>query len=325
MIEKKSLTKKEIIEIFEYYYNIKVKEIVLLKGGSAEIYKIDNKYILKLFQSKYKEADILKEIDIITYLNDSKIATPKYLITTDNKKIVNIKDRYLIVQNFIEGTTKDKFEATKEEIKECGYMHGLLVKELLDYKTKEVEKEDWYDFNENIYKLQSIIEKGNNEIVTNDLNKKIKMMKMFKYDLTNINKMSHYVSHGDYSYLQFIYKDNKINAIIDFIRARIIPISWEIIRSYSYMDKCCSNGEINIDNLIIYIKEFMKSVKLNEYDLKYMPYIYLCQLLRSTYGYKEYYKNNNPEALEFGHFRTTLCEYLYDNAENISERLVKLI
>lgn len=325
MIEKKLLTKKDIVKIFKDYYLIDVEKVVLLSGGSAEIYKIDDKYILKLFQSKYKEEEVLKEIDIINYLKNKSFLTPTYLNTCDNKYILKIKERYLVVQKYIEGTTKIKFEATKEEIKECGYLHGLLVKNLLNYETKEEEKEDWYDFNTNINKLQSVKNLGNNKMITNDLNKKIELMRIFKYDLSDIDKISHYVSHGDFSYLQFIYKEDKVNAIIDFIRAKKLPIIWEIMRAYSYMDKECKDGKINIDNLILYIKEFMKSVKLNEYDLRYMPYVYMCQLLRSTYGYKEYYKNKDKESLEFAHFRTSLCEYLYENAENISKRLVKLI
>ena len=69
----------------------------------------------------------------------------------------------------------------------------------------------------------------------------------------------------------------------------------------------------------------MKLVPLSKTDLEYMPYIYLCQLLRSTYGYKEYYLNKNKEALQFAHFRTNLCEYLYKNAEMISKKLGELV
>ena len=57
-----------------------------------------------------------------------------------------------------------------------------------------------------------------------------------------------------------------------------------------------------------------------------MSYIYLIQLLSSTYGYKEYINNNeNIELLEFAHFRTNICKYLFNNSENISNRLLKII
>ena len=133
-------------------------------------------------------------------------------------------------------------------------------------------------------------------------------------------------THGDFNVLQFIYKNNHINSVIDFVSACKMPIVWELIRSYSYIDKTAQNGIFNLDTFTNYIKEFNKCVKLNEYDLKYMSYIYLIQLLSSTYGYKEYINNNvNVDLLKFGCFRTNICKYLFKNAENISNRLLKNI
>ena len=133
-------------------------------------------------------------------------------------------------------------------------------------------------------------------------------------------------THGDFNVLQFIYKNNHINSVIDFVSACKMPVVWELIRSYSYIDKNAQNGIFNLDTFTDYIKEFNKYVKLNEYDLKYMSYIYLIQLLSSTYGYKEYINNNvNVDLLKFGYFRTNICKYLFKNAENISNRLLKNI
>lgn len=327
MIEKKMLNDKKIKKILKENYNIKTKKIELITAGSAEIYKISStsKYILKLYQSKYSKPEIDKEIDVINYLRNKNFIVPKYVKTISNEYSVKINNRYLILQECISGETKEKFMATTKEIKECGYIHGLLVKNLMDYKTNNVEEGNWYDFKNNISKLQQIINSGNNEIVINDLNEKINIMNKIEIDLSNIDKISYYVSHGDFSYLQCIYEDGKIKSIIDFIRTKKLPIVWEIMRSYSYMDKKCKNAEIDIDNLVLYVKEFMKSITLNKYDLKYMPYVYMCQLLRSTYGYKEVYKKNNNDILEFAHFRTELCKYIYENIEEISKRLEEII
>ena len=61
---------------------------------------------------------------------------------------------------------------------------------------------------------------------------------------------------------------------------------WEIARSYSYIDKKAINGNIDVKNLVDYTKEVSKSITLNKYDLKYLPYVYLIQLARSTFGYE---------------------------------------
>ena len=69
----------------------------------------------------------------------------------------------------------------------------------------------------------------------------------------------------------------------------------------------------------------MKYINLTEYDLKYMSYIYIFQLVSSTFGYKQYNDDYSKKSLlDFAFFRTNLCNYLYDNLENISKKLLKL-
>lgn len=138
-------------------------------------------------------------------------------------------------------------------------------------------------------------------------------------DLNHLTIMN---THGDYNILQFIYKNNQINAILDFASATKMPIVWEIIRSYSYIDKKAKNGTIDINNLIKCLQKINKYIKLNSYDLEYMPIIYMLQLAGSSFGYKEYLKDNSKqELLTFAYFRTNLCRYLYTNKEIISNAL----
>ena len=323
VIEKRVLNKTKIRTLLEERYHLKVKNIELIHGGSAEIYHVDD-YILKLYQKKYGEKEICREIQVIEYLKARGFKVPVYLKTVSGDSFVKVEDRILIVQHYISGEVKEKFMATKKEIQECGYLHGLMVKTLMDYDTMEVEGKDWFDVPKSIEKLKNAIQLGNHPMIVTDLKKKIEMLENLPSGLEDMDKISYYTSHGDFSYLQFIYEKGKVNAIIDFIRVRKLPIVWEIMRSYSYMDRKCKNAEIDIDHLVLYVKEFMKNVKLTPYDLKYMPYVYMCQLLRSTYGYKEYYQKDNNSILEFAHFRTKMCEYLFHHCDEISRRLENL-
>ena len=164
--------------------------------------------------------------------------------------------------------------------------------------------------------------------IKRDLEEKINMIKDISEEniFIDTKKLTIKNTHGDFNVLQLIYKNNHINSVIDFVSACKMPVVWELIRSYSYIDKNVKNGIFNLDTFTDYIKEFNKYVKLNDYDLKYMSYIYLIQLLSITYYYKEYINNNeNIELLEFAHFRTNICKYLFKNAENISTRLLENI
>lgn len=131
-------------------------------------------------------------------------------------------------------------------------------------------------------------------------------------------------SHGDYSVQQLIYNNEKETSVIDFESAKRLPIMWEIIRSYTYIDKDVKNGEMNIDTFVEYVNEISKYVELNEFDLKYCAYIYLIQIVGSLYGYKQYNENyEQTELLNFAIFRTNLCRYLYEHLDEIGTRLEK--
>lgn len=122
----------------------------------------------------------------------------------------------------------------------------------------------WYSnetINKSISKQEKLLEKisiDDYPQIYSDLVDKISMLKYVRdnLDFSDMNKLTIMNTHGDYSLLQFIYKNGKINGILDFTSACRMPIVWEIIRSYSYIDSKAKDGKINIDNLVQYVRTF---------------------------------------------------------------------
>ena len=83
MVEKTEFTEDTIKSEVEKHYGMKVNDIKVVNGGSANIYKLtaDNgeKYILKEFQSKFSGKTILKEINIINFLRNKGLSVPEYV------------------------------------------------------------------------------------------------------------------------------------------------------------------------------------------------------------------------------------------------------
>ena len=126
--------------------------------------------------------------------------------------------------------------------------------------------------------------------------------------------------------MQFIYKDEKVEALLDFAKARKMPIAWEIIRSFTYIDKDSENGDINIENLLNYTKVVMKYISLTKCDLKWMPYFYLIQLVSSPFGYEEYLNDNSQKKLlEFAFWRCKMSKTLFEKSQEISGRILQLL
>lgn len=341
LLELATFDEDEIKQIIMDIYGIVVEKIERVNQGSANIFKIyskDKEYILKEFQSKYKKEDVLKEINAISYLRENTdIPLPEYIMSKDFKYYFEHQNKVSILQKFIDGYTIKKNEGGHQQIIESAEFLGKIIEGFKEYECSDnvnvlewISKEELLKANE---KFDKILMQSKNTKVEN----KIKEDIIFKKKIINnieqtinfdeLSKVTHKISHGDYSCLQFIYNDNnKVKAILDFIKVKRLPIVWEIARSYTYIDKKTKNGEIDVNNLVEYVKAFMKYSKLNKYDLKYLPFVYLIQIARSPFGYEQYYKKveNKNELIEFAFYRTNICRSLNEKAIEISNRLEEL-
>ena len=328
------INNEEIITFVKDIYGLDITNIERINRGSANLYSLNNDlYVLKEFQSDYSEKEIINEIAIINHLKKDDIPVPTYIKTKNNEFYFIYKERLIIIQEFIDGYTLENNEGNLKQTLECADLYGRIIKSLetLEIELPSFDISEWYNevsFNDAISKHEKLISllddtNENHKKIKSDLEDKLKMIESIKdKDYSNMSNLTIKNTHGDYSLIQFIYKDDKVNAVIDFVSACKMPIVWEIIRSYSYIDNDIKNGEFNLDHLVEYVKTVNKHISLNKYDLEYMPYVYLLQLLNSTYGYKQYINDPRKEnLLAFGYLRTNICKYLYKNADIISKRL----
>lgn len=339
-IEKSILTEKDIIDLLKNKYNIVGRiEIIKLDRGSSNLFKIkacDGIYILKEFNSNKSTSLVEKEINVINYLQNKKVSVPKYIQLNNGKYYSMFNGKVLVLQQYIEGFTIENNTGDYERIIESATILGQLTRELIGYEGLDEEDiiDRWFSkksLQKGIKKLEE--EKKNikedneyREQITIDFDNKILIANALinKFDFGIVRKLSIMNAHGDYSVQQLIYSKGNPTTVIDFETAKKIPIVWEIMRSYSYIDEKAEGGKIDIDNLIQYFKEFSKYVELNECDLKFAPHIYLMQLIGSAFGYREYNKDyNQRDLLRFALFRTNLCRSLYSNLDKISENLLK--
>jgi Ser/Thr protein kinase RdoA (MazF antagonist) len=333
-------------ELKKRYGFKEIKEISEISNASANIFKIkcdSRNYILKEYQSAYNLSNILKEEKITCLLRENGIPTAELVFCMNGEYAWEYNGRIFVLQKFVEGIVIGSHEGSHKAMMESAY---YLSKINLALQGIQLEKEDniadWLA-SESILKAEQkyekIIEECNKrgedakfKRIKEDILTKKKLLKEFmenKKVINSLAKITHINSHGDYSVLQFIYEPDKskIKAILDLSVAAKLPVVWEVIRSYSYIDPKCKGGEIDIKNLKDYVKEYMKNIKLTEIDLSMMPYVYLIQLLKSPYGYLQYVLNNSEnkeQLIEFAFWRTKMCKWLASNAERLSKELEAL-
>ena len=340
MLEPTVFSTEEIINQVKTQYNIEIKKIEKEPRGSANIFYIYTttaKYVLKEFESKCNEENVFKEIKIINHLRKDGIQVPKYVKTTAGNYYFKYKNRTVILMEFIDGYTKESNTGNISQVIESAEILGKMLKSLQSYEgLPEDNIETWCgngklktgkeNFQNLLNKIEQLSDQNVAQQIKLDVKSRIEIIeKLEKMDFSNIKNMTLMNSHGDYSIMQFIYKDEKVVALLDFAKARKMPVAWEIIRSFTYIDKESANGDLNIENLVDYTKKVMEYVTLNEYDLKWMPYFYLMQLVTSTFGYEQYIQNSNQkQLLDFAFWRCKMSVTLFNRLEEISSRLAEI-
>lgn len=340
-IQKSNLNYEKIGKILKEKYGMLADEVAEVNRGTANIFKIKTEkgnFILKEFNEKRTVESVEKETNIINFLKERNINVPKYIKTVNDKFYIENEGRIIILQEFVDGYTMENNTVDDyKRIIESATLLGKVSKELREYPElseeniieKQFSKENLQNKIVKMKKLKEELKDDNiyKNKIEQDLDFKIKVSEELesKFDFSIIRKMTIINGHGDYSIQQLIYNDKKETTVIDFETAKKLPIVWEVMRSYSYIDKEAKDGNLNIKTLVEYFKEFSKFIKLNEYDLKYAAHIYLIQLICSPFGYKEYNNDYSQTGLlNFAFFRTNLCQYLYKNLEEISLALSKV-
>ena len=174
--------------------------------------------------------------------------------------------------------------------------------------------------------------KGNDKYITQiieDLEYKKQLAVRCEEYKKYYNGITYCATHGDYQGCQIIFNGEDVKAIIDFSSAAILPVAWEIMRSYvQSSEQCRKDAEIDIKGLCDYVREYMKYSNLTKADMISMPYVYLFQLARSKYGYPQYLKTDSPDKdklLKFAFWRTQMCREVEQKASIISNELLKLL
>lgn len=339
-IEKSVLTLDEIGILIKDRYDIKnIQDIIRIDDSSANCYHIisnSKQYFFKEIQSSYSLEKVQNECKINDFLRERNIPTTEFYKTLNGEYIWEYKNHVFHLQPYIDGKAYKMNTAPEWLINDSATFLGKIQSALRDYPMLEDgfgEKffSEW-DVKSSIEYYKIMIEKSKN---IEDERIKLKIIEDLKFKLSILPKIERFNfeynkftvsnSHGDYSILQILCDTKKINKIIDFTSACSLPICWEIIRSYTYADPKCINGnEIDIKNLKLYIKSYLKFNSLRAYDLKMMPYLYYYHLARSKFGYREYIlepANNKKQLLEFAFWRTNMCRWLDKNVDLLSYEL----
>ncbi len=335
--EKTVLDVDSMKQILNQYYDIMVEDVKKLNLGSANCFKIvckTNSYFLKEFQSDFAKDDLLREAELVKYLADKGISTAKYIKTVNDAYFFEYKGHLCCLEEYIDGQTYGYDDFPNELLLELARMLGKIHNVLSEYALPVDMGKQWIDSflvesEQHKYdKILNILEQDKYdkyyEVIKNDIIYKQQLLNKAKDFIGYFENITYKSTHGDYQGCQLICDDKHIKAVIDFSSARKLPAVWEVMRSYVQTSRYTQkNAVIDIEGFCKYVKAYMEYSPLTSNDIEAMPYVYLFQLVRSTYGYPQYLTTDSEDReglLRFALWRTNMCREVERKAEVIVKR-----
>ena len=339
-LEKSSLNGDAMRNLLASEFSFHLIESNSLSFGSANCFKIrceEGIFFLKEYQSSFLLQDVEKEAALVEFLFSKCFPVARFFKTVIGNPCTIHDGHIICVQEFIEGKTylnNLPRPLLLESAKYLGKMHVLLK----DYPLNTDMDDRWVQsyspenasrrFDDLLLALEQDSANANYQRIRDDL--------LFKKELSNrISDLKSYYdgitytpTHGDYTACQMICGEDHIKAIIDFSSAATLPVVWEIMRAYIQSTESCRGGvPFDTPDFVLYVEKYMEEASLSKRDLEATPYVYLFQLARSNYGYREYLikKTENREALlDFALWRTDICREIENKAAEISDALLQL-
>ena len=337
----------DIFELLHNTWGIAPRKVIQINEGSADCFVIEtvsDKYFLKIYQEKFDRESLKNEVALCGFLLEKGFSVSHFLRSLNGMYVEIYDNRFCILQKYIYGITFHKFEVSKSELIDSVKVLAKLniALEELPFQLPVGFTPEWYtewSVDCEIEKYKKLLAKLDvNDIYYNriaaDFKAKSRLIERFNPTEFDFSHLTYANTHGDYNVLQLIFENSKVKSVIDFSSCARLPICWEIIRSYTLSSTECRYGIIDQDNFIAYVQAYMEIKRLTRNDLGLMPYFYLFTLLRSTFGYKTYIEKKNHSicvdskdlaTLEFAFWRTSMCNWLYQNAEHLSLQLISIV
>lgn len=339
-IQKSVLSEKKISKFLKNEYGISVEKIQRLNLGTANcfrVFSIDKIFFLKEYQETFSNEDLQRETTLNKFLLSKAFPTAEFIEDKNGNTYHFVKGRYVALQEYIEGKSYVNHDLPDNMLFQAAEILGQLHEILNEYDLP-VEMDDMWIEEFNVSKTyakydslidfaQKVKDKSIRVKIIDDLIFKRGLLKLIEPYGQYFNNLIYKSTHGDYNAMQYLCEGDRIKAIIDFASAKRIPAVWEIMRSYMQSASDTKDPfNFDVSKFCEYVRCYMRFSALTKYDLKYMPYVYLYQLGRSRYGYKEYMTNaeNREELLRFAFWRTNVCRMLLNKSDEISTKLTSL-
>ncbi|MBM3507116.1 MAG: hypothetical protein FJX64_05215 [Alphaproteobacteria bacterium] len=277
---------------------------------------------------------VRREPGLVAHLRSMGVPTAIFVTANDGSFVSDAHGQPVHLQTFVDGVTVKQNRAPPWLLTASAEMLGRICTALAGVRgLPEGFPAKWFAFDARRKELEYdalIIASSRNRKLTSAWRREMADDLAFKRsaraDIASIKlgprTFTRGATHGDYSVRQVVLNGEQIAAVVDWSSASRQPYVWEVLRSYSYADPASADARIDLDGVRRYVSTFLNYVSLTHRDLANAADLYYVQLLRSTYGYRQYLLEGAPlELLRFARWRTRLCRWLRKHRGDVAAAL----
>ena len=251
-------TRKDFDNVLKEYSIGKYKSHKYIFTGGNTVFKLETsqgKFILKIFEHATLKF-IKTQNNLSDFLEERDVAIAKIVHASSGESILIYKKKKIVIQEFIEG---EEMETINSKIaKDMGEKLGILNKLLLKYPHKDI---NWSG------KIHFEVMKYGRFRKTPDMNFKKESLKVIKEcNKLKRNKLRKCVIHGDIAESNFLIKNNKLKAVIDWDDYQYNYLAFDIAVFVGHI--LTEREKVRIDLIKIFFKEYQKQLKLNKEEIK---------------------------------------------------------
>ena len=329
-----------LLRLLRDCWGLTAEKIVVLDRGTAFCRKIHSgkaRYLLKEYQAGYPRARVEGELPLVEHIRHRGVAVGRIIPTCRGNGAAEFRGRIFQLQPYIEGQAYPKFQGPAWMARELPRTLATIALSLRDYPSLPTDYRSWFErdmggrdrlfagFAERTESASWLTDEQRRRLAEGARRRRAAIRAVSNWNLSAV-PFTYTNSHGDYSILQVIASDTSITAVIDFARAANLPIAWEILRSFSYLDPACRDGGIDAAALRSYVRAFEEVLPLSAADRAHMVELYAYQLAPSSFGFRQTLEGpcpNAEELIDFACWRTAFCETLIARRSELTDSLCR--
>lgn len=277
-----SITNADMEAILKQYNIGNLLELVpILNGVSNTNYWLittKDTYVLTIIEEKIHIEDLKKTLEIMEYLQNKEITTPRAIATNNNKKIIMINHKPACIMSVISGDVY--FNPNKIQLESAGAtLASIHIKGVnAPKKNNTKEPNTWIDcFNK--IKNQRI---WDNTLVLKEYKVEDALYKInSSWNSQEVKSLPHGLIHNDYFPDNVLFKKDSCNGILDWHFACYGPIVYDLAIALNAWS-INWQGIQDTDALVYFMEGYSSIRKLNLEEKKWLPIMRSWAALRFT-------------------------------------------